>query len=115
PDERNCVRHVFWHLTDLSIGPSQILAPDGSKFRARRTALRQPLFDRAVAAHLAGRQVAEAHGIAERDVACDGPTQTYLEVVGVRTEHKEIDGHGHSRAAPGLVPSPRILWQVSLT
>ncbi len=74
-------------------GQPQVLAPRRAERRARRFALGQPLLDGAVAAHLAGGQVAEPDHVPERDMPRDGAAETDFEVVGMRAEDEQIDGH----------------------
>ena len=80
-------------LADSSIRPPQVLAPRRAERRARRFAFGQPLLDAAVAAHLAGRQIAQPDDMPERDVPRNGAAETDFEVVGMRTEDEQIDGH----------------------
>ena len=72
-DERDGVVEMRGILADPAIGPAQILAPRRAEHLPRRLRLLQPLLDRAVAAHLAGRQIAQADAEAERGVARDVP------------------------------------------
>ena len=58
-----------------------------------RVGLRQPLVDRAVAAHLARRQIAQADAEAERGVTRDDAAQADFDVVGMRPEDQQINGH----------------------
>ena len=59
---------------------------------ARGLGFRQAFLDRAVAAHLSSRQVAESHLMAISDVFRDAAAEPDLEIVGVRAEDEQVDG-----------------------
>ncbi len=72
-------------------GHPKILAPGRAQHLPGRFRFRQPLLGCAVAAHFAGRQVAEANLQAKRRVARHGPAEPDLDVVGVGAKDKQVD------------------------
>ena len=82
-------------LADPAIRPAEVLAPRGAEHDARGLRLAHPLLGRAVAAHLAGREIAQADGSPFGGVPGDGAAQADLEVVGVRTEHQKVEAHAN--------------------
>ena len=62
--------------------------------RAASSASRTPLVGRAVARHLARGQIAQADGVPRRRVPRDRAAEADLDVVGMRSEHQQIDRHG---------------------
>ncbi len=80
-------------LADAPIRPPQVLAPGRAKRRPGSLTFGDTLLGCAVAAHLAGRQVAQPHAQVERRVPRDGAAQADFEVVRMRPEYEQIDGH----------------------
>ena len=80
-------------LSDPPIRPAEIFAPRRAEDLPRRFRFLQPLLDRAVAAHLAGRQIAQADAEAERGMTRHDAAHTDFEVVGMRAEDEEINRH----------------------
>jgi len=80
-------------LSDPPIGPAEIFAPRRAEDFPRRFRFLQPFLDGAVAAHLAGCQIAEADGEPERGMTRHDAAHTDFEVVGVRAEDEEINRH----------------------
>ena len=89
-----------------AIRPAQVDAPRRAEDHASGFGLREALVDRAVAAHLSGRQVAQTDAMPRGDVLGDRPAETDFEVVGVRTEDEQINGiHDRQRAVAGSEPT----------
>ncbi len=80
-------------FADFAIGPAQVLAPGRAKHGTRGFGFGQPLVNRSVAPHFARRQVAQADAQTARRVMRDRPAKPDFEIVGVRTEHEQIDSH----------------------
>jgi hypothetical protein len=80
-------------LTDLAIGPSEIFAPRCPEHHPRGLGFRKPLFDGAVAAHLAGGQIAQPDAKATRRMVRNRPAQPDFQVIGMRSKYEEIDSH----------------------
>jgi hypothetical protein len=78
--------------SDRAIRPAQVDPPRRAEHRSRRLCFREPLLDGAIAAHLAGGEIAEPHAIALLHVARDRSAEPDLEVVRVRAEDEEVDG-----------------------
>ena len=93
-DERDGIVQMRRILADPAIGPAEVLAPGRPEHLARGLGLLQPLLDRAVAAHLAGGEIAEADAEPERGMARDDAARADFEVVGMRAEDEEINRHG---------------------
>src|SRR4051812_15017010 len=108
-DERDGLIQVFRVLADLAIGPPEVLAPRGAQDGAGGLRLREPLVHGAVAAHLAGGEVAQSHAQAPRSVVCDRAAQPDLQIVGMRPERQQVDSHQrvNSNARSDESVSPR--------
>jgi hypothetical protein len=80
-------------LADAPIGPAQVFTPRGAKRSPRLLRLGQPFVGRSVAGHLARREIAQADRQSERRVLRDNAANADLDVVGMRTEYKEVKRH----------------------
>ena len=80
-------------LADAPVRPPQVLAPGRAKRRPGGVAFGDTLLGCAVAAHLAGREVAQPHAQVERSVPRDGAAKADFEVVRMRPEYEQIDRH----------------------
>ncbi len=72
-------------------GRPEIDAHGGAQHGARRFRFGDAFLRRAVGAHFAARQVAEADAAAFRGVACDGPGHADFEIVGMRAKYEQIE------------------------
>ena len=79
-----------------AVRPPQIDSPGSAKDRTRRLGFGETFVDGAVAAHLTRRQVAQPDAMTVRHVFRDRPSQTDLEVVGVRAEDEQVDRIHHA-------------------
>jgi hypothetical protein len=95
-DECDGLLQVGRILSDSTIGPVEVVAPDGVQHEARRFGLGNPLLDGAVAAQLAGRQIAQSDALSGCRVARDRARKADLDVVGVRSEGEQIDAGGRA-------------------
>ena len=93
PDEGDGLIEMRGVFSDFAIGPAQVFAPGGAEHATRGLGLRQPLVHRAVAAHLAGGEIAQPDAQPARRMVGDGPAEADFQIVGMRSEHEEIDGH----------------------
>ena len=69
------------------------MPPHGAEHESGGFPLRQSLLDRAVAAHLAGGQIAQSHPDAVGCLARHGAAKANLDVVGMGTEDQQIYWH----------------------
>ena len=96
---------------DRAVGQSQVHAPRRAEHRARRLGLGEPFLDGPVAAHLAGRQIAEPDAMTERGVLGDDAADADLDVVGMRPDGQQINRGDRHRVQPNtssaLSSSPR--------
>ena len=77
--------------SNRAVRQPQVHTPRSPEHVTRGVGFRQALRDRAVAAHLARRQVAEAHAMAKRGVLGNKSANANLDVVGMRSDGQEID------------------------
>jgi hypothetical protein len=80
-------------LADLTVGPPEIFAPGCPEDHPRGLGLREPLLDRAVAAHLAGGQITQPDAKTTRRMLSNRPPEPDFQVIGMRSEHEDIDSH----------------------
>ena len=92
-DEADGLIEMRGILADLPIGPAEIFAPRRAENFPRGFRFPQPLFDGAVAAHLAPCQIAEADAEPERGMTRHDATHADFEVIGVWAEDEEINRH----------------------
>ena len=100
PDESGDRAHVLVTRAERAVGQSQVDSPGGAEHLTGRLGLGEPFVDRAVAAHLAGREIAHADAIAERGVPGDRAADPDLDVVGMRADRQQIDGIDRAPDAP---------------
>jgi len=87
---------LFGARSDGPIRQPQVGAPRRAEHRARRLGLGEPLGHGAVAAHLAGGQVAQTDAVPQAYVLGHGAADADLDVVGMRAEHEQIHRTGGS-------------------
>ncbi len=86
---------LFGDVAQLPIGQPEIDPPVRAQHRAGVLGLALTLFGRAVAAHLAARQVAQSDFQALGDVVGDGGAHADFDVVRVGAEREDVYGrHG---------------------
>src|SRR5687767_14894755 len=91
PDEPRNGAGMLVARTKRPIRKTQVDAPYGVQHLPRGLGFREPLVHGAVAAHLAGCQVAQPDAMAERSVPGHRAAHPDLDVVGVRTDGEEIN------------------------
>ena len=105
---------LFGDIAQVPVGQPQVHPPVGAQHHARRLGLALALGGRAVAAHLAAREVAESHAQAFGDMMRDGRAHADLDVVGMGAEGEEVDGgHGtdHTQCCvPGAACCVLACW-----
>ena len=82
PDEARDGAHVIGISSNRTIRETQVHTPRGAKHIARGIGFREPLGHGAVAAHLAGCQIAQSHLVPDRDVLRDEAADADLDIVG---------------------------------
>jgi hypothetical protein len=85
--------HEFRTLVDAAVGPAEVLAPGRAKQARGGFALAQALVRRAVRSELADREIAEPDRASLGRVPRDRAAEADLQVVRVRTEDQQVEGH----------------------
>jgi hypothetical protein len=98
---------MLWILPDPAIGPSKIQPPIGAKHQASRFGFGNPLLGRPIGSHFARREIAEAHTHPESRMARNRAAEPDFEIVGVRTECKQIDHRVNENASSAASTSSR--------
>ena len=80
-------------LGDAAVRPAEVLAPRGAEHARAASASARAFLGRAVAAELAGGEIAEADTPAFRGVPRDRAAEADFNVVRVRTKHNQVDSH----------------------
>ena len=93
PDERDRGADLIGGAGDATVGPAEILTPGGTENTRSRFGFALPLFRRAVAAKLAGREVAEPDRMARGRVAGDNGAESDLDVVWMWSEDQHVKRH----------------------
>ena len=93
-NERDRLFELRRILADAPIGPPQVLAEPRAEHSASRFRFLEPDVRRAVAAHLAGGQIAQPDRQTERHVMRNRSAEADLEIVGMRTDRQEVNAHG---------------------
>ncbi len=103
---------MFRFAAERPIREPQVHAPRGAEHRARGFGFRQALLDGAVAAHLAGGQIAQSHPVPQRRMLGNDAAEADLDVVGMRTECEDVYGavNGHRAHANTSSPFSGRAW-----
>src|SRR5687768_13923078 len=86
--------------TNRAIGQPEVDAPDGTENRPRRFRLLETLRHGPVAAHFAGREIAEPHAVAQRRVPRHRAANADLNVVRMWSESQEVNRLHAQRVHP---------------
>ena len=81
-------------LSKSAIGPSEVLAPQGTEDATRCLGFSDAFRHAAVAAHFTACEIAQADALASGSVASDGSAETNLEIVWVRAKRQHVERIG---------------------